>query len=389
VLQRTGADVSGLYIGDYHPDYVARALVRHSIYANKILLVDPFIHPYILSSQYNPIENPEQYRAQTLRNVNFYLSLLPWIDAGIVEFIRTPADFDRQLNFDAMKRSRQLFENTPDLRSAAAASVQDLTERHSKNDALHDLILSAPDGHLRRVFNEIKRDGQNITEADFIEYVNSVRAADPNFLEPLGVGENNAQLRMVFAGGTYEIARLAAQMTRSYLFTDLQARWAAIEHDRRQHTAENAVWSPFAKAVQNTKLYYLNNLRLDHALKLRSEQRLESVRAVLTSVWDKMRGDEPFDERNAVELANRLTEAVNDAEAEWLNIRKDVVKFGGGGIAAGIASAADAAITSGHAMFMAAAAVVGSATFLTWSRLKEAAYLKKYPASFFMDLQDK
>src|ERR1700730_5970569 len=45
VLERTGSDVSGLYIGDYHPDYVSRALVRHSIYANKILLVDPFIHP--------------------------------------------------------------------------------------------------------------------------------------------------------------------------------------------------------------------------------------------------------------------------------------------------------------------------------------------------------
>lgn len=67
LLERTGADVSGLYIGDYHPEYVTRALVRHSIYANKILLVDPFQHPHILKDQFNPILNPERYRAQTLK----------------------------------------------------------------------------------------------------------------------------------------------------------------------------------------------------------------------------------------------------------------------------------------------------------------------------------
>jgi hypothetical protein len=62
LLERTGTDVSGLYIGDYHPDYIARALVRHSIYANKILLVDPFQHPYILNDKFNPIIDPAPFR---------------------------------------------------------------------------------------------------------------------------------------------------------------------------------------------------------------------------------------------------------------------------------------------------------------------------------------
>ena len=53
LLERAGADVCGLYIGDYDHEYVKAALVRHSVYANKILLVDPFQHPYILSPEYN------------------------------------------------------------------------------------------------------------------------------------------------------------------------------------------------------------------------------------------------------------------------------------------------------------------------------------------------
>ncbi|MCH7979621.1 MAG: hypothetical protein IH935_11695, partial [Acidobacteria bacterium] len=34
VLKRTSGNVSGLYIGDYGSDYIARGIVRHSIYAD-------------------------------------------------------------------------------------------------------------------------------------------------------------------------------------------------------------------------------------------------------------------------------------------------------------------------------------------------------------------
>src|SRR5260221_11417018 len=38
-LKRSPGSVSGLYIGDYSHEYLTRAIVRHSIYANKILLI--------------------------------------------------------------------------------------------------------------------------------------------------------------------------------------------------------------------------------------------------------------------------------------------------------------------------------------------------------------
>jgi hypothetical protein len=62
VLRRVPDDVSGLYIGDYDVSYITSGIVRHSIYANKILPVDPFIYPRSVRDEYNPILNPEQYR---------------------------------------------------------------------------------------------------------------------------------------------------------------------------------------------------------------------------------------------------------------------------------------------------------------------------------------
>jgi hypothetical protein len=385
LLERTGADVSGLYIGDYDSDYVRRALVRHSIYANKILLVDPFIHPYVVRDEFNPIENPAQYRAQTLRNVNLYLSVFPWIEAGIVEFIRTPADFDRRLNADATRRAAGL-RREPELQAALQSSVRDLEQRHSKRYSLHMALLSAPDSYLKRIFRELKLEQEKLTESDFIDYVNSLRERDPDFLAPLGPN-NPSQLHMVFAGGTYEMARLSAQMAGSYLFTDLKARWALIEHDRANSSAESKVWSPFAKAVQNTKLHFLNNLELHHALKLRQEGRLESLRSLLTSVWEKARGEEPFDEAGAIHLANHLVEAVDDAEAEWRHIQKDLVKIVGTSLSAGTLSAGPT-IAAGHALWLAAAAIIGTVGVMGWSGIQTRAYLKKHPAAFFMDLRE-
>jgi hypothetical protein len=386
LLERTQTDVSGLYIGDYHPSYVSRALVRHSVYANKILLVDPFPHPYILSNEYNPLLNPEQHRTQTLKNVNFYMSILPWIDAGLVEFIRTPADFDRHLNFESMLRAKTLVAN-PQLQPALAATVDDLKNRHYKTEALHAMLLSAPDSYIRGIFKELSLGDKKYTEDDFLEYIHSIRDNDPDFLEPLGTGPKSAQLHMVSSGGNYEMASVAARMSGSYLFTDLQAKWAMIEHDRANNNAENVVWSPFAKALQNTKLHYLNNLSLDHALKLRSEGRLEGLRAFLTRVWEKARGNEPFNEQGAIHLATDLTEAVNDAEGEWNEIKKDVVKIVGSSASAGFISAGPV-IASGHALWLAAASAVGAASVAIWSRFQRKAYLNKHPAAFFMDLRD-
>src|SRR5574340_339656 len=121
-LRRAPGDVSGLYIGDYGQEYIRRGIVRHSIYANKILFFDPFIYPKSVRDEFNPILNPEQYRTQTLKNVNLWFGLLPWIEAGIVEIIRPPADFNHQLNWDLMQEQMRKFEENTEIKEASERS---------------------------------------------------------------------------------------------------------------------------------------------------------------------------------------------------------------------------------------------------------------------------
>jgi SEC-C motif-containing protein len=264
-LKQMPLGVSGLYIGDYSPEYITRAIVRHSIYANRILLIDPFVYPASMRDEFNPIINPAQYRAQTLRNVNLWFALLPWIDSGLVALIRPPSDFDHQLNWDLMKAQEKKFKDSAELKAATKESVEELRSRHTKGLLRQQLLLGAPDSYLKRKFEELGLGANGLKVDEFLKAIHKEREKDPNFLEPLGP-KSEAQLVMMSSGTSYPSASITAGITGSYLFTDLHAKWKEIELDRESHSAENKVWAPFAKALQDTQLRYLNNLSLDHAL---------------------------------------------------------------------------------------------------------------------------
>ena len=384
VLSGLGGDVSGLYVGDYNREYLGRALVRHSTYANKILVVDPFMYPPAIADEYNPILHPEKYRSQTLKNVNLYHALFPWILADIVNVIRTPDDFDLVLKWESMRRQEAKFDENESLREALERSMPEAMERLNKGDALRQLILDAPDDHIQRLAEDFASKHDGCTPEQLVAYVEKMRARDPDFLEPAKWGEE--RLTMQSSGTNYEIAKMTADLTGSYLVTDLHVRWKEIELDRDTHNAQNKQWAPFAKAVQEAPFRYLDQVSLAHALALRQEGRLESFRGFFHRVWrDAVRGDE-YDEANAVALADELHEKVREAEDEWRKIDRDLVKMiGSGGVVSALLQAGPL-VASGHAAFLAAAVVLAGGTGLALSTMRRGGFADRFPAAFFMDL---
>ena len=252
VLQSSAADVSGLYIGDYSPEQLTHAIVRHSIYATKLLVVDPFIYPLSVVEEYSPILNPEQYRAQTLRNVNLWFSLAPWIEAGLVEVIRTPADFDPKLQWESMRQQRDKFEGSLELQAAARITADEMKKRHSEDWRFRDLVLSRPDVSLVGELDKLAQQTTGVSKEDLLAFVHQKRDEDPDFLEPLSIDKNEAQLSTITSGAMYNVARQTASLTKSYLVTDLYSKWREIQLDREGRTGETEAWSPFAKASRET-----------------------------------------------------------------------------------------------------------------------------------------
>jgi hypothetical protein len=386
-LSTINADVSGLYIGDYTTKYILKGLVRHSIYANKLIVLDPFIYPLSVRDEFNPILNPSQYRTQTLKNVNFWIALLPWIEAGIVEIIRTPADFDRKLNWDSLHRQKKKYAENEELRKALKKSTEEFKVRHMEEERFRNLILSAPNRYLEKVFNELKLEKHGITIEQFIDNIEKLREEDPDFLEPLGKDKETSELHTFSTGTSYDIAKLTTSLTGSYLVTDIYSKWKEIEIDRKNHHVENKEWAPFAKAFQNVELKYLNDIRLNHALILRKEQRLQSLRVFLRRVWKSACTDEPFSEINAKLLADELEHEINKAEEEWKQIDRDLWKWFGAELSAGLLTAGQFIVTGSANFFAAVVAAAAGTSALLSANAKRKGHQDKFPAAFFMKLK--
>jgi hypothetical protein len=384
-LSETHGKVSGLYIGDYSPEQIMQGVVRHSLYAERLLIADPFTYAHSVRPEYNPILNPGQYRTQTLRNVNLWLRLAPWIKAGIVEMIRTPDDFSHQLKLDALKEQTEKFAGSPELQEATKITVDELKVRHTEKWKYRDLVLSLPDEPLLQRLAELEDQAKGITKEALLEHVRKQRAEDRDFLDVVGVGEENAQLQMMSTGAAYNMAKLTASLTGSYLVTDLSVKWKEIELDRAGRSAETNVWSPFAKSFQEAEIKYLNDVSIEDAFRLREEQRLSALRAFLRDVWKQACDPISFEKVNGSLLADELTAEVGLAKAEWDKIDQDLLKTAVAGTGAGLL-AAGPMIASGQGLFLAASAIVGGVGSLAAAARGRRRFPDEFPAAFFLKL---
>jgi len=328
--------------------------------------------------------NPEQYRVQTLRNVNLWFTLAPWIEAGLVEVIRMPADFNPKLQWESMKLQKEKFAASAELQAAAKITVEEMRKRHSEDWKFRDLVLSRPDVSLIGELDKLAEETEGVSKEDLLAYVHQKRDEDPDFLEAMGIGKDEAQLTMITSGAMYNVARLTAALTESYLVTDLHSKWREIELDREGRSGETQAWSPFAKAFHDAEFKYLNNVGIQDALTLRKEERLQDFRTFLRRVWKQACDPQSFDQVNGKLLAEELQSEVHKADEEWKQIDRDLLKNTGAASAGLIVSAP--MIGSGQGAFLAAASVVAGAAAVVASTWQRYGFEDKFPAAFFLRL---
>jgi outer membrane lipoprotein SlyB len=120
---------------------------------------------------------------------------------------------------------------------------------------------------------------------------------------------------------------------------------------------------------------------------LRREGRLGTLRGFLGKVWKDASTGDQFDSKNAILLAQELTGRIQEAEQEWKEIDRDLLKIVGGAAVGGLL-AAGPLIAAGHAAFLAAAVGVAGAVPLVSSTLKRRSFPDQFPAAFFMKIED-
>jgi hypothetical protein len=387
VLEAERDHVSGLYVGTYELGTIFRNLTRHSIYSDRLLLFDPFTDPRTMRPEYNPVEHPEIFRMTTLQWVRLWLALAPWIDAGLVQFVRRPDDINGGLLHEAMKAQKRKFDSNPEFARIIKDTMSLVEGERAEAQDMKELIaISKSDPEIVASYVAMNPKADQFEIDRFMAAIARRREEHPYYVHgatPRDTGQG--ELLMTSTGSNFYIAKLVAASAGAHLITDLPSRWKEVEIDREAEGAGLGSWTPFAKAFQAAPLKVLGNVPLSAALTLRKEERLDDMRRFLKRVWKASRANDEMSDANGEALKDELIERIREADHEWRKIDQELVKWFT--VQSGAAVAALPRVGTGGASWLAGGWMLGAVGAFGNAWYQRARFHRRYPAAFFLTLK--
>jgi len=379
IISENNDSNSALYLGYYEPASIIRGINRHSLYSEKIFVIDPFIDPRTIKEEFNPIINPEKHLENTIQDIRTWINLYPWINAGIVNIIRNPCDFNYPLTLECFDKSEKRNNEYPELKE-----IIKIIPTEIKKDLEQWHLLLQPD---IKIIQDLKNVGINYSDNDILKTINKIRADHPYFVSLEHSKYGKERLFAYKGGANFDMAKLIASALNSHLITDIEYRWKEITIEHKSLNIKQNHWSSFSKAFQSIDFSFLNNVKVEDALEIRKENYLDNLRTFLSKIWINCTQENMFDEKSIFLLEEELKHHINESEIEWNEIKRKYFKKIG--IGSAVTIGASEAIASGSAVFMIGSLLINGLTNLGISWLEKKNFPKKYPASFFLKLKDK
>jgi hypothetical protein len=163
---------SGVFSGDYSYKTTLRLVNRHALYDSRIILIDPFLDYRILIDEFNPVLHPEKHLSNTLHYVLWWLSLVPWIEEGIILVIPDPGNLDQNLMMQSLQSAE---ERGKALAVDLEAELEDIWAIQRRNDFAEQMMLYLPDEEIIR---HMPSSSQK-TEANIKQVLASMRESSP------------------------------------------------------------------------------------------------------------------------------------------------------------------------------------------------------------------
>jgi len=362
-----------LYLGENEPELMLENVFRFCLYADQIVLVNPFDNPNLMAEEFNPVYHPGEWRVQTLRLV-YHLALLgPWIEAGLVLLIPDPGDFNRELRVNTWNLAMKRFENRVPSEEVESSAVA----RRSRSS-----LLLAPTRYWEAKMRQVYPEASEGEVKKFLEYIERERANDP--LLPAGtLDKMPGQMMAMRMGANLEMGLYICQAIGAFPYTNVPFRWREILSARDKLDSTSEIWSPLTHAFQQLKFKFLDKVNSKFAYEIRDQGRLEGFRAYLRKLWNEVGGgpDASKSEGLARDFRDRLSQAYQEAQADWEAIDRELIKWAiatvGGAIAVGIFSPA----------FSGVGFTVAGVGEIIQREMKRREFRRKVPMSVFIDLE--
>jgi SEC-C motif len=375
ILPAADSSLRALYLGENEPEMMVQNVFRFSLYADQILVVNPFLNPNVLAEDMNPIHRPGEWRIQTLRVIYQLSQLAPWIDAGLVVLIPDPGDFNRSLRVKTWDLATARLKGTK-------PNDEDIDQSMMKARARRAFLLS-PRNYLERMTREANPGITDDRVVKVLEDIERERADDPLLLNDT-LDRMPAQTMTSNLGANLEMGLYICQATGSFPYTNVKFRWREILAAKQDLDATAQTWSPLTNAFQKLPFKFLDKIDSGFACAIRKEGRLEGFRGFLRKLWTTVGGE--LDPAKAEPLArdfrDELTQAYGQAQAEWGAIDRELLKWA-------VPALGGALVTGVFSPIIGGGLAVAGLNEIIQAEMKRREFRKKVPMSVFIDLERK
>jgi len=380
LLPAPDTSLRALYLGEYEPELMQQNVFRFSLYADQIILINPFDNPNLMAEKFNPVVNPGEWRLQTLRLV-YHLSLLaPWIVAGLVVLVPDPGDFDRSLREKTWSLATKRWVET-------GLSDKDVEASSLRSKAQDTFYLSPPE-YIARMARETNPGMTDQEVNKLLAYVEKRRKEDP-LLPNQTLDQMPGQMTAHRMGANLEMGLFLCQTVGAFPYTNVRFRWNEILKAGDDLGQSAQVWSPLTKAFGNLDFKFLNNVDSKFAVNMREEGRLSNFRSYLRKLWGTVNGDIDINRSEilARDFQDELAGEYAKAQAEWSAINRDLMKWAIPAIG-GVLATTGGLITGHLNVAIPGAGFIGKGVNeLIQAHMKRAEFRKKTALSVFIDLE--
>ncbi|HUU40859.1 MAG TPA: hypothetical protein VMW42_07960, partial [Desulfatiglandales bacterium] len=267
-LPKTDNTFSILYSGELDPFSVSLYMLSFGLYADKILIANPFPNPCCWKKEKSPILDPSPYKATTYRLLYLLFEVLePWIRAGIVQIIPNPWNVDFEFRKFAM-------ENAKERRDKYVIDKMDvgLLEKQFAMET----FWRAPKVNILRIIQENCPDISEEETKKMLEYVDKIKISDPTEYLP-SLEETGPQICIQHFGLNLEVLLYISQITGAVPYTYLNVRKWELERIRKGQEQQKSC-SCISSNIELTRLRLLGFPDGDFASKIRSAGLLVELR---------------------------------------------------------------------------------------------------------------
>ncbi|HNB40584.1 MAG TPA: hypothetical protein PLG52_03725 [Anaerolineales bacterium] len=310
----------GLYLGQPDVNIVLNLIVRHCLYVDQIVLIDPFMSPV----SFGVLDMPEGWMEVLINRALCLCALEEWIKQNIVIIIPDPIYFRPEVTKIIEENASQFMEARDDNKDWKFMVVRALVnEEEEHREAFLDLL---------------ERMGQNFSveertsllyEASEFEKKYPIRfKLSKEFYKKYFDDVNKHGQVLDFSTGTSLIAApYIAEAMGAFLLFEHRHHFDEIRNKFKENQSSGSSrLQKIAIAFQQLDFPFLHNVPLTEALELRQKGYLSRFRVYLKDLWDlsssKLQEKDLNDQFQ--EFSDRLKSEYEVVQQEWGNIKKEL-----------------------------------------------------------------